>query len=725
MALIHDGGNSETISCSMVYNEFVTKFYPQEKYYDCDKLNEEENKILNLVLFNLDQPTAQIEMIKFFQNYKKTNKKNQKYNLFSTSVSKKLKTEINFDMLYNYFAENIKNSNKEINSLDKKIKHLLWNPKVIFENIINEIKLININSNYKHYIYIKDNNPYELYFRICYDENSKKINSLLNTLQKEFGYNYIEIKLSLDPYFYPFKPPAIEYKRPLITRRLINSIVNNKFWSTEFWNYTISLESILLELAKELESLLLTNIDVVNKINSNDSILSELDMNIMGINKVSSNITIDSNVVFELPFPKISYNTTKQSSSYWSSGTGYGHDQKSEWDIMNYLQSQSDKTEDIHQHVKNIIDILKKQNDNLISSDKIVLYNIIKSNYEGVVLLDLTKNIQFYQSLLVLLEILKLDKEQYVEFKQNTINIFNQIKEILHIPHENESFVDLNDLTKQYEFLDEYILEENTSIQLNEDSYLSLVKKEQNGLFELNQNHLFFKNISPCTNKKNIIRIVSEISSLKSNLPINYDSSIVLRTCENIQCISFLIIGPKDTPYHNGIFEFHAYFPPDYPNVVPKVLIETTNGGQFRFNPNLYANGKVCLSLLGTWSGQKGESWNPGISTFLQVLISIQSLIMIEKPYFNEPGYERSMNTPSGIKHSNDYNDNIRFGTVAYSMIQQIKNPKPWYKDFIHEHFKLKKDEILSTIEEWKNERKNSKLEVVFEELKSALINDI
>ena len=125
--------------------------------------------------------------------------------------------------------------------------------------------------------------------------------------------------------------------------------------------------------------------------------------------------------------------------------------------------------------------------------------------------------------------------------------------------------------------------------------------------------------------------------------------------------------------------------------------------------------------MLGTWSGQKGESWIPGISTFLQVLISIQSLIMIEKPYFNEPGYERSMNTPSGIKHSNDYNDNIRFGTVAYSMIQQIKNPKPWYKDFIHEHFKLKKDEILSTIEGWKNERKNTKLEGVFEELKGVL----
>lgn len=32
------------------------------------------------------------------------------------------------------------------------------------------------------------------------------------------------------------------------------------------------------------------------------------------------------------------------------------------------------------------------------------------------------------------------------------------------------------------------------------------------------------------------------------------------------------------------------------------------------------SNGKVCLSLLGTWSGEKGESWNSKTSTLLQVL---------------------------------------------------------------------------------------------------------
>ena len=31
----------------------------------------------------------------------------------------------------------------------------------------------------------------------------------------------------------------------------------------------------------------------------------------------------------------------------------------------------------------------------------------------------------------------------------------------------------------------------------------------------------------------------------------------------------------------------------------PRVKLLTTGGGQVRFNPNLYANGKVCLSLLG------------------------------------------------------------------------------------------------------------------------------
>lgn len=50
-----------------------------------------------------------------------------------------------------------------------------------------------------------------------------------------------------------------------------------------------------------------------------------------------------------------------------------------------------------------------------------------------------------------------------------------------------------------------------------------------------------------------------------------------------------------------------------------KVQFLTTGGGLVRFNPNLYNSGKVCLSLLGTWSGANGEEWNEHTSTILQV----------------------------------------------------------------------------------------------------------
>ena len=75
--------------------------------------------------------------------------------------------------------------------------------------------------------------------------------------------------------------------------------------------------------------------------------------------------------------------------------------------------------------------------------------------------------------------------------------------------------------------------------------------------------------------------------------------------------------------------------PLNYPNAPPLVHLRTTGMGRIRFNPNLYANGKVCLSLLGTWDGNPEEKWTSK-STLLQVLVSIQSMILNEAPYYNE-----------------------------------------------------------------------------------------
>lgn len=48
---------------------------------------------------------------------------------------------------------------------------------------------------------------------------------------------------------------------------------------------------------------------------------------------------------------------------------------------------------------------------------------------------------------------------------------------------------------------------------------------------------------------------------------------------------------------------------------------------------NLYEEGKVCLSILGTWAGDKNETWNPSRSSLLQAFVSIQGLVLVKEPY--------------------------------------------------------------------------------------------
>ena len=71
---------------------------------------------------------------------------------------------------------------------------------------------------------------------------------------------------------------------------------------------------------------------------------------------------------------------------------------------------------------------------------------------------------------------------------------------------------------------------------------------------------------------------------------------------KDMRIIKVLIFGPNDTPYEKGTFFFAVKLTPDYPFKPPKVKF-LTNDGNVRFHPNLYENGKVCLSILGTYSG--------------------------------------------------------------------------------------------------------------------------
>jgi ubiquitin-conjugating enzyme E2 Z len=147
----------------------------------------------------------------------------------------------------------------------------------------------------------------------------------------------------------------------------------------------------------------------------------------------------------------------------------------------------------------------------------------------------------------------------------------------------------------------------------------------------------------------------------------------------NIQHIKAMIIGPPDTPYENGFYFFSIDFPNDYPFSPPKVKFLTYEAG-IRFNPNLYTNGKVCLSILGTWSG-------PGWTTCLNlntILLSIQSLLN-ENPLVNEPGFENE----TGTKAIN-YSVVVSYANIKTAVIKNIEVPPPGFecfKDIMINHF--------------------------------------
>uniref|UniRef100_A0A7S4JY37 Ubiquitin-conjugating enzyme E2 Z n=1 Tax=Paramoeba aestuarina TaxID=180227 RepID=A0A7S4JY37_9EUKA len=147
---------------------------------------------------------------------------------------------------------------------------------------------------------------------------------------------------------------------------------------------------------------------------------------------------------------------------------------------------------------------------------------------------------------------------------------------------------------------------------------------------------------------------------------VTADPTIHVHFEDDISRVECLIVGPSETPYEGGFFHFTMTFPQDYPWSSPKVLLRTTDAGLVRFNPNLYANGKVCLSILGTWSG---PAWSP-VQTVSSVLLSIQSL-MNKFPYHNEPGFEK----PGKGRERENYNDVIRHETIRVAVLGMMDAP--------------------------------------------------
>ncbi|XP_072988038.1 probable ubiquitin-conjugating enzyme E2 23 isoform X2 [Typha latifolia] len=192
--------------------------------------------------------------------------------------------------------------------------------------------------------------------------------------------------------------------------------------------------------------------------------------------------------------------------------------------------------------------------------------------------------------------------------------------------------------------------------------------------------------------KKWVKKVQQEWNILEKNLP---DAIYVRVFEERMDLIRAVIIGACGTPYQDGLFFFDFHLPPEYPQVPPSAYYHS---GGLRVNPNLYVDGKVCLSLLNTWTGKGNEVWDPSSSSILQVLVSLQGLVLNSKPYFNEAGYEKQVGTVEGEKNSLPYNENTYLLNLK-SILYLLRRPPMHFEGFVRDHFCKRGHYILKACE--------------------------
>jgi ubiquitin-conjugating enzyme E2 Z len=159
--------------------------------------------------------------------------------------------------------------------------------------------------------------------------------------------------------------------------------------------------------------------------------------------------------------------------------------------------------------------------------------------------------------------------------------------------------------------------------------------------------------------KESVHRLLSDVRDIMKNplhsngIYYSHDDTDMLRGWA-------MIVGPEDTPYFGGFYFFKFQFPTNYPYSPPIVTCHT-NDGRIRFNPNLYTNGKVCISILNTW---RGEPWS-SCQTISTVLLTLCT-IFCKNPILNEPGL--LLDNPD----SKPYNEILEYANIKIAVCDEV-----------------------------------------------------
>jgi len=143
-------------------------------------------------------------------------------------------------------------------------------------------------------------------------------------------------------------------------------------------------------------------------------------------------------------------------------------------------------------------------------------------------------------------------------------------------------------------------------------------------------------------------RILKEMQELSNDANANISAGPV--DDNNIFAWSATMIGPKDSPYEDGIFLLKINFPSNYPFKPPQITFDTKI-----FHPNISSSGSICLDIL-------QSNWSPAL-TITKTLLSISSLL-------TDPNPDDPLDATAGRMYKNnreEFNNKAKEYTTQYA----------------------------------------------------------
>ena len=137
----------------------------------------------------------------------------------------------------------------------------------------------------------------------------------------------------------------------------------------------------------------------------------------------------------------------------------------------------------------------------------------------------------------------------------------------------------------------------------------------------------------------------------------------IIKEPDNFFQWSIILFGPPDTIYEGGLFDCILTFPKSYPNNPPEFKIVTQIP-----HPNIYKDGKVCMSILHEGDDEYGyenvsERWTPAHSVNT-ILISFLIILV-------EPNIESPADVDNSILYRTNYNS---YKNIIYKLISKQHN---------------------------------------------------